>query len=76
MAACAIRLLEDPALVEYLTLNARKEIDRYNAPAIRDEWVTLYHEIAAKQGTGEWRVSEPPVFSSRIQGSSTSSQKQ
>jgi glycosyltransferase involved in cell wall biosynthesis len=49
MAACAIRLLEDPALVERLTLNARTEVERYNAAGIRREWVTLYHEIAAHQ---------------------------
>jgi len=49
MAACAIRLLEDPALVERLTLNARTEVERYDAAGIRREWVTLYHEIAAHQ---------------------------
>ena len=47
MAACAIRLLEDPALVERLTLNARAEVERYNAAHIRHQWVPLYHEIVA-----------------------------
>src|SRR5262249_22252724 len=47
MAACAIRFLEDPALVERLTSNARAEVERYNAPHIRQEWVPLYHQIAA-----------------------------
>jgi glycosyltransferase involved in cell wall biosynthesis len=67
MAACAIRLLEDPALVERLTFNARAEVERYNAAGIRHQWVALYHEIAAD----EWRLSRPPASSRRIQRSST-----
>jgi glycosyltransferase involved in cell wall biosynthesis len=47
MADCAIRLLEDPDLVERLTRNARAEIESYDAQSIRKEWVALYHEIAA-----------------------------
>jgi glycosyltransferase involved in cell wall biosynthesis len=45
MAECAIRLLEDPELVERLTGNARAEVESYDANRIRHEWVTLYHEI-------------------------------
>ncbi len=47
MADSAIRLLEDPELVERLTRNARAEIDSYDERRIRKEWVSLYHEIAA-----------------------------
>jgi glycosyltransferase involved in cell wall biosynthesis len=47
MAACAIRLLEDPELVERLTDNARAGLERYSASRIRHEWVALYHEIAS-----------------------------
>ena len=47
MAACAIRLLEDPDLVEYLTANARAEIERYSADRIGREWVSLYKEMAS-----------------------------
>lgn len=45
MAACALRLLEDPDLVEYLTANARREIERYSAGQIRSEWLALYREL-------------------------------
>jgi glycosyltransferase involved in cell wall biosynthesis len=47
MADCAIRLLEDPGLVERLTDNARSCLERYSTNRIRDEWVALYHEIAS-----------------------------
>jgi glycosyltransferase involved in cell wall biosynthesis len=47
MAECAIRLLEDPKLVERLTRNARAEVERYDAHRIRKEWISVYHEIAA-----------------------------
>jgi glycosyltransferase involved in cell wall biosynthesis len=47
MADCAIRLLEDPDLVERLTRNARAEVESYGANHIRKEWVALYHEIAS-----------------------------
>ncbi len=47
MADCAIRLLEDPELVERLTRTARAEIESYDAHRIGKEWVALYHEIAA-----------------------------
>jgi glycosyltransferase involved in cell wall biosynthesis len=47
MADCAIRLLEDPALVERLTDNARAEVERYNGTSVRREWIELYYEIAA-----------------------------
>jgi glycosyltransferase involved in cell wall biosynthesis len=47
MADCAIRLLEDPDLVEYLTGNARQEIERYSADCIRGQWMALYRDMSS-----------------------------
>jgi len=46
MASCALRLLENPDLVEYLTANARAEIGHYSADRIRGEWIALYHKMS------------------------------
>jgi L-malate glycosyltransferase len=42
------RLLEDPALVERLTLEARKEVDRYRPEPVRDQWVALYRKLLGR----------------------------
>jgi glycosyltransferase involved in cell wall biosynthesis len=46
LAAGAIRLLEDPALASRVALAARRACERYSWPAVRDEWLRLYHELA------------------------------
>jgi glycosyltransferase involved in cell wall biosynthesis len=45
MAAAAIRLLEDPALVERLTANAQQELQRYEGTTVRDTWFQLYAQL-------------------------------
>lgn len=47
LAECAIRLLEDPELVERLTETARAQVESYDEVRIRREWVSLYDEILA-----------------------------
>jgi glycosyltransferase involved in cell wall biosynthesis len=61
MAAAAIRLLEDPALVERLTANARAEVLRYDGHAIRDAWCRLYARLAARLP----QDAESPALASR-----------
>jgi glycosyltransferase involved in cell wall biosynthesis len=46
MAACACRLLEDAELTVSITRRAREESRKFTWPAVRDEWVGLYHELA------------------------------
>jgi glycosyltransferase involved in cell wall biosynthesis len=50
MAACAIRLLEDPDFVQRTTRQAVAELERYRWPAIRQQWVDTYHELARPDG--------------------------
>lgn len=45
MAACALRLLEDEALVERMTANARAECGKYDGGPVRIAWTKLYHEL-------------------------------
>ena len=47
MAACALRLLDDPGLPSKLARHAHEESRRYVWPAVRDEWLTLYGQLAA-----------------------------
>jgi glycosyltransferase involved in cell wall biosynthesis len=46
MAECALRLLEDPDLVERMTRAAYAELEQYQWPNIRQQWVDVYHELA------------------------------
>jgi L-malate glycosyltransferase len=46
MAASAIRLLEDPALVTRLTTAALLECEKYCWNAVRDQWIDVYYELA------------------------------
>jgi glycosyltransferase involved in cell wall biosynthesis len=45
MAACALRLLEDPDLVERSTRRARRELVQYRWPAIRRQWLDTYEQL-------------------------------
>jgi glycosyltransferase involved in cell wall biosynthesis len=45
MARAAIRLLEDPTLVERLTRNAYESCQRYAEGPVRDQWVALYERL-------------------------------
>lgn len=56
MAACAIRLLEDQALAFAIIGRARAECQKYSWPAVRGEWLKLYHELWSVRGA---RGSEP-----------------
>jgi glycosyltransferase involved in cell wall biosynthesis len=42
MAACALRLLEEPGLAERLARNARAQCEKYAWPQIRPQWLALY----------------------------------
>lgn len=46
------RLLEDPALVERITDEARREVEKYRGELVRDQWVALYRELM-KRGDEE-----------------------
>ena len=46
LAAAAVRLLEDDALAAHITAQARRACERYSWPAVRGEWLKLYHELA------------------------------
>ena len=45
MAECAFRLLEDPELVETLSRNGRRELEKYRWNDVRAEWMKVYHEL-------------------------------
>jgi glycosyltransferase involved in cell wall biosynthesis len=51
MARSAIRLLEDPELVERLTRNAYETCKQYDGDSIRKQWKELYEEIYRKART-------------------------
>jgi glycosyltransferase involved in cell wall biosynthesis len=52
MAAAAIRLLEDNELALRLTAQARVAARKFTWPVVRDEWISLYHELAAESAVG------------------------
>jgi glycosyltransferase involved in cell wall biosynthesis len=47
VAAAILRLLRDPALVEWITSNARRELLKYGWPELRGHWLRIYHELAS-----------------------------
>ena len=46
MAAAALRLLEEEGLAARLTRRAREESRKFEWPAVREQWIGLYHELA------------------------------
>lgn len=42
-----IRLLQDESLVRRLTEAGRREVEKYRAAPIRDQWITLYRQLIA-----------------------------
>jgi glycosyltransferase involved in cell wall biosynthesis len=48
MAACAIRLLEEPGLALELTRAAHAECARYDGQQIAREWAALYRNLTAE----------------------------
>ena len=67
VAAAALRLLEDDELVVRLTTNARRELERYRWPQIRDKWLGVYRELT--DVTSEWAKSDAPSVPVRQPGS-------
>jgi glycosyltransferase involved in cell wall biosynthesis len=53
MAAAACRLLEEDGLAATLTRRAREEGRKFTWPAVRDEWLKLYGELAHEELTHE-----------------------
>jgi glycosyltransferase involved in cell wall biosynthesis len=49
MADAAFRLLEDAALVEMLTKNARAHVELFGADSVRRQWTALYHETIGRE---------------------------
>ena len=47
MAAGALRLLADGELAARIARNAREHCRKFSWPAVRREWLKLYHELAA-----------------------------
>ena len=52
------RLLEDPALVERLTAEGLREVERYRPELVRDEWAALYRELLGENPRTESGRSE------------------
>ena len=53
MAASAIRLLEDDTLAVTLGRNGREACLRFTWPAVRDAWLSAYHELGATSASAE-----------------------
>ena len=49
LAKSAFRLLDDPALVERLTLAGKQECERYRWAPVRDQWVAAYHRLVGRE---------------------------
>ena len=48
LAQNVMRLLEDSELAQRLIVNARREVQRYSWPVVREQWLTVYHALASK----------------------------
>lgn len=46
MAGNAIRLLEDPEMTAAIAQRARVECEKYQWPAVKNQWLSLYRELA------------------------------
>ncbi len=62
MAACALRLLDEPGLAARLAANARSECARYSWSAIGPQWIALYRRLLALPAApfDQFRCKSPP----------------
>lgn len=67
MAREALRLLEDDALAARVAASARAECRKYNWEAVREEWLSLYRELAEGKA-GRPALSSDSVASSGARG--------
>jgi glycosyltransferase involved in cell wall biosynthesis len=58
MASAALRLLEEEGLAARLTRRAREESRKFEWPAVRDNWVRLYHELARREAASSAKAAE------------------
>ncbi len=49
LAARAIELLENPELVERLTQQGLREVEKYHWKPVRDQWAALYQELSEQR---------------------------
>jgi len=54
LAASAMRLLEDEELARSIIRRARAECALYRWSAVRDEWIKLYADLAARRYPRDW----------------------
>jgi len=58
LAAAVLRLLDEPSLASRLAGAARNECERYSWPAVRQQWLDLYREVArARRGAAITRAA-------------------
>ena len=62
MAACAIHLLESPALTETIVHNAYEQCPRYTWEAVRETWLTTYMELAGGNALSDARAREEKSY--------------
>ena len=48
VARQVFRLLEDVSLVQRITQEARREVEKYRGEPVRDQWIALYRELTSK----------------------------
>jgi len=65
MAAAAFRLLEEEGLAARLTRRAREESRKFEWPAVREQWVRLYHELARSEAAGKLGAADDATAATR-----------
>jgi glycosyltransferase involved in cell wall biosynthesis len=60
MAHAAIRLLEDEAMATAISRRARREAEKYQWSAVRDEWLGLYQQLAGASAAVLSRADATP----------------
>lgn len=65
MAAASFRLIEEEGLAARLTRRAREDSRKFEWPAVRDEWVRLYRELAQSKATGRRSAADDAAATRR-----------
>ncbi len=63
LAASALRLLDDPALVQRMIQQGREECRKYEWETVRDQWLDAYHELARGSMAGQMGPKRKGVLS-------------
>jgi glycosyltransferase involved in cell wall biosynthesis len=65
LAQNVIRVLQDSELADRLVTNARRELQRYSWPVVREQWLEVYRALVSDEAKSPRELASSTVDSER-----------